>query len=101
MQSLLFAFLDELLFVFSTEMLVVREMELGRIDREHWEIKATGCVPTCCATGSTRAWSQVDVTCASRRRRGSRFIPGTHEQGTEARPGRTAAGSFKQVPLTR
>ena len=43
MQSLLYAFLDELLFVFSTEMFVVRELELCVIDREGWELRATGC----------------------------------------------------------
>ena len=45
MQSLLFAFLDELLFVFSTEMFVVRELRLGPIDRENWVLHVTACVP--------------------------------------------------------
>ncbi len=44
MQSLLFSFLDELLFVFSTEFFVVRELELGPIDRINWRMKVTGCV---------------------------------------------------------
>ena len=41
MQSLLFAFLDELLFVFSTEMFVVRELKLGTINRDNWELHVT------------------------------------------------------------
>jgi len=44
MQSLLFAFLDELLFVFSTEMFVVRELRLGPIDRANWALHVTACV---------------------------------------------------------
>jgi hypothetical protein len=44
MQSLLFAFLDELLFVFSTEMFVVRELRLGPINRDSWELQVTACV---------------------------------------------------------
>jgi len=59
MQSLLFGFLDELLYVFSTENFVVRQLELGEIDREHWRVKVTG--------------------------RGCRFVPGRHEQGTEVK----------------
>ena len=43
LQSLLFSFLDELLFVFSTEFFVVRELQLGAIDREKWTIEVTGC----------------------------------------------------------
>jgi hypothetical protein len=43
MQSLLFAFLDELLFLFSTEFFVVRELRLQPIDRDNWELRATGC----------------------------------------------------------
>ena len=59
MQSLLFAFLDELLFVFSTEMFVVRELRLGPINRDSWELRVTAV--------------------------GSRFTPGQHEQGTEVK----------------
>ena len=42
MQSLLFGFLDELLFVFSTEYFVVRELQIGEIDRANWSVKVTG-----------------------------------------------------------
>ena len=41
-QSLLFAFLDELLFVFSTEMLVCKELEIFSLDRASWKIFARG-----------------------------------------------------------
>jgi hypothetical protein len=45
MQSLLYAFLDELLFVFLTEFMVIRELTLRRIERgATWELRATGCV---------------------------------------------------------
>jgi SHS2 domain-containing protein len=44
MQSLMFAFLDELLFIFSTEMFVVRELRLGPINRDSWELHVTACV---------------------------------------------------------
>ena len=55
MQSLLFAFLDELLFVFSTEMFVVRELRLGTIDRENWALHVTACVAFLSWT-RTRLW---------------------------------------------
>mmetsp|Transcript_11457 Transcript_11457/g.37651 ORF Transcript_11457/g.37651 Transcript_11457/m.37651 type:complete len:200 (-) Transcript_11457:74-673(-) len=42
MQSLLFAFLDELLFVFSTEFFSIRELELVKLDRENFAITAIG-----------------------------------------------------------
>lgn len=61
MHTLLFAFLDELLFVFSTEFFVARELRLCAIDRtpDAWSLRCTGT--------------------------GSRFVPGTHEQGTEVK----------------
>ena len=45
MQSLLFTFLDELLFVFSTEFLVVRTLELHAIDRSNWTMRVVGYAP--------------------------------------------------------
>lgn len=42
MQSLLFGFLDEFLFVFHTEMLVCREIEIIEFDRENWWVRARG-----------------------------------------------------------
>lgn len=66
MQSLLFAFLDELLFLFHTESLVVRRLSVRKLNRggsgnaEHpWALTATAA--------------------------GSRFVPGTHEPGTEVK----------------
>jgi SHS2 domain-containing protein len=66
MQSLLFAFLDELLFLFHTESLVVRQLRLRKLNRggnsdpEHpWALTASAS--------------------------GSRFVPGTHEPGTEVK----------------
>ena len=57
MQSLLFAFLDELLFNFHTSMLVCRQIQVGTIDRVNWRVKGVG--------------------------RGEKFVDGVHEQGTE------------------
>mmetsp|Transcript_36861 Transcript_36861/g.51192 ORF Transcript_36861/g.51192 Transcript_36861/m.51192 type:complete len:213 (+) Transcript_36861:273-911(+) len=59
MQSLVFAFLDELLFVFSTELLVCREIKVSTIDRSSWTVTAVG--------------------------QGECFSPATHEQGTEVK----------------
>ncbi|GMH38738.1 hypothetical protein BSKO_06622 [Bryopsis sp. KO-2023] len=42
MMSLLFAFLDEFLFVFHTEFLVCNEVEVLEFDRENWKIRASG-----------------------------------------------------------
>jgi SHS2 domain-containing protein len=99
MQSLLYAFLDELLFVFLTEFMVVRELTLRRIERgATWELRATGCVR--CSLYRTEwktALRSHDCTVSppaavcvcsplSRpARRGSRFVPGRHEQGTEVK----------------
>ena len=55
--SLLFAFLDELLFRFHTSMTVCRSIQVGPIDRTNWRVKCVG--------------------------RGERFVDGVHEQGTE------------------
>ena len=41
-QSLLYNFLDELLFVFGTEMLVCREINVVKLDRLLWRIHAIG-----------------------------------------------------------
>lgn len=46
LQSLLFAFLDELLFVFHTESMVVRQLRVGRLDRDNWALTAVACVPS-------------------------------------------------------
>ena len=43
-QSLLFAFLDELLFVFHTELLVCKDLTVTHLDRNSWALKAHGCV---------------------------------------------------------
>lgn len=42
LQSMLFGFLDEFLFVFHTEMLVCREIEVIEFDRENWKMRARG-----------------------------------------------------------
>jgi hypothetical protein len=82
MQSLLFAFLDELLFLFSTESFVVRELALRPIVRgEQWELRATGCARVLALW--TVCMSQCSRSACGRR--GCRFVPGQHEQGTEVR----------------
>lgn len=43
MQSLLFNFLDELLFSFSTEFFVPSQLRITSFDRQTWQIKAEGC----------------------------------------------------------
>eukprot|EP00963_Diacronema_lutheri_P014246 scaffold2858_cov659-Pavlova_lutheri.AAC.217 len=57
MQSLLFAFLDELLFIFNTEFFVCKEIRIVKFNRETWEIEAQGL--------------------------GETFSPETHVMGTE------------------
>ena len=42
MQSLLFNFLDELLYRFHTEFFVACELEVTRIDRDAWKAEAVG-----------------------------------------------------------
>ncbi len=42
MHTLLFGFLDELLFVFSTELFVPKELEITYFDTEAWRITAVG-----------------------------------------------------------
>lgn len=42
LQSLLYNFLDELLFVFHTEMLVCRHVAVTHLDRDNWSIQAHG-----------------------------------------------------------
>ncbi|EIE27514.1 DUF101-domain-containing protein [Coccomyxa subellipsoidea C-169] len=56
-QSLLYNFLDELLFVFSTDLLVCCELEVLHLDRETWKIRACG--------------------------KGENFVRGQHASGTE------------------
>lgn len=43
MQSLLFSFLDELLFVFLTELLVCKHVTISTFDQAGWVILAEGC----------------------------------------------------------
>ena len=69
MQSLLFAFLDELLFVFSTEMFVVRELRLGPIDRVNWALHVTACVfswPASCLLRADSAGGRTVSVASSR-----------------------------------
>lgn len=42
MQSLLFNFLDELLFAFSTEFFVCKQLRVTSLDREAFRIRAEG-----------------------------------------------------------
>lgn len=72
MDTLLFHFLDELLFLFCTEMFVVRELVLGQLDRAAWTVSVTA--------------------------RGSTFVPGTHEQGTEVKAITYSAMSVTERP---
>lgn len=59
MQSLLFAFLDELLFVFSTEFFVIRELRVQPIDRSGWEMHVSACAPRvrCLGLRAARCWA--------------------------------------------
>ena len=41
-QSLLFAFLDELLFIFHTEFLVCKRITVTHLDRNSWCVQARG-----------------------------------------------------------
>lgn len=42
MHTLLFNFLDELLFVFSTEFLVLKEISVTHLNTESWTLEAEG-----------------------------------------------------------
>ncbi|KAI8465163.1 MAG: Archease domain-containing protein [Monoraphidium minutum] len=72
LQSLLYAFLDELLFVFATEMAVCRELEVAELDRSAWRIRAVG--------------------------RGERFVRGRHEAGTEVKAITYSAMQIREQP---
>ncbi len=43
LQSLLFNFLDELLFAFATEFFVAKQLRITTFDRDNWRIVAEGC----------------------------------------------------------
>lgn len=45
MHTLLFSFLDELLFVFSTELFAPKLLDISCFDQGRWRITATGCCP--------------------------------------------------------
>ena len=47
MHTLLFGFLDELLFIFSTEFLVLKEIAVSNFDQEQWCLEASGYVTPC------------------------------------------------------
>lgn len=40
MESLLYQFLEEFLFIFTTELLVFKEVKIIEFDRQQWRIKA-------------------------------------------------------------
>ena len=42
MHTLLFAFLDELLFQFSTEFIVFKDLKVTNLSQEAWKIEAKG-----------------------------------------------------------
>ena len=85
MHTLLFSFLDELLFLFSTEFFVVREMHLCKIDRSDWTIKVTWCVPAGGELLIRRLGGGYMRGSHHTHSLGSRFVPGKSEQGTEVK----------------
>lgn len=42
MQSLVFNFLDELLFIFSTELFTCKQLTITELDRDSWKVRAEG-----------------------------------------------------------
>ena len=42
MQSLVFNFLDELLFIFCTEFFTCKELKIVELDRVNWKVTAKG-----------------------------------------------------------
>lgn len=45
MQSLVFNFLDELLFIFSTEFFTCKQLTITELDRDNWKVRAEGYTP--------------------------------------------------------
>lgn len=65
MHSLLFNFLDELLFVFSTELFVPLELCITEFDRTEWQLEATGYAHSSKVTVGRRQSSALVVSVCS------------------------------------
>ena len=52
LQSLLFNFLDELLFAFATEFFVAKQLRITTFDRDNWRIVAEGCAAAAAAAAA-------------------------------------------------
>lgn len=63
-ESLLFAFLDELLFVFSTDMFVASRLTVAALDRQEWSVRAVGCVDGQPAAAYTCSWRGSSTSCS-------------------------------------
>lgn len=76
LHSLLYSFMDEFLFNFSTEFIVSKEVEITEWDTENFKIKATGC---------GFILSHIEIPFTLTIRRGETFDLEKHPQGTEVK----------------
>lgn len=84
MLSLLFAFMDELLFLFHTEEFACKDLRIIEFDQTRWRIRAQACVR---AAASPRFGpTPHSLTCRHpASRQGERFDLAKHPQGTEVK----------------
>lgn len=96
LHSLLFNFLDELLFVYATEYIMLKHIAVSSLDTAAFSLTATGCVASMrsrsrsrsCARHAkclTRPLLAALPACLAWARRGERFDRHRHECGTEVK----------------
>lgn len=64
MQSLVFNFLDELLFIFSTEFFTCKQLTITELDRDNWKVRAEGYTPLLQQAHYTRMLASVALLAA-------------------------------------
>lgn len=87
MHTMLFAFLDEMLFVFCTELLVFKEIRVTSLDKASWRIDAIGCAFSLPVSAteicSFCPYVHVPRMVQLARRKGEKFDRRRHSSGTE------------------
>jgi hypothetical protein len=87
-ESLLFSYMDEFLFIFSTEFFVCKEVEITEFDLENFKIHAIGYVNLYFKSGCYNIATESPIqSCMTNFlmefRRGEKFDKKKHSQGTE------------------